>query len=221
MSPKLTRKSPQPVHRHSRSTKIADFTACKNHIHIQLLAIAYFLRPGLPMTLQSSISGAQNEPKIHPSAPRWLGAEPRTAQRHPRGSFSALRTSWGATLCSYESWDRALQHLNNSSARIKNSNRQIWSFLSRGTQTSAAPHKASLTLIYKTCEGWRGTVSDFRPTHANGQKSKIDHRTKRVLPNASCLPRVADWKLGSRMDAPIFDFGRVLKFHWSWTGFIR
>ena len=45
------------------------------------------------------------------------------------------------------------------------------------------------------------------------QKSKIDHRTKRVLPNARCLLGVADPKLGSRMDAPIFHFGRELKFY--------
>ena len=41
--------------------------------------------------------------------------------------------------------------------------------------------------------------------------SKIENcgSKKRVLPKARCLGGVADRKLGSRMDAPIFDFGRA------------
>ena len=38
------------------------------------------------------------------------------------------------------------------------------------------------------------------------QKSKIADKKKRVLPNARCLVDVAVRKLGSRMDALIFDF---------------
>ena len=41
------------------------------------------------------------------------------------------------------------------------------------------------------------------------QKSKIADQKKRVLPKARCLGEVADRKLGSRMDAPIFDFGKA------------
>ena len=38
-------------------------------------------------------------------------------------------------------------------------------------------------------------------------------QTNHHLANARCLPGVADQKLGSRMDAPIFVLERVLKFH--------
>ena len=60
----------------------------------------------------------------------------------------------------------------------------------------------------------------FKPWKSR-QKSKIDHRTKRVLPHAIPFLVVADWKLGSRMDAPIFDFGRYLKFHFCGDHFNR
>ena len=43
----------------------------------------------------------------------------------------------------------------------------------------------------------------------------------RHLANARCLPGVADQKLGSRMDAPIFVLERVLKFHFCGGHFIR
>ena len=53
--------------------------------------------------------------------------------------------------------------------------------------------------------------------------SKIENcgSTKRVLPNARLLPGVADQKLGSRMDAPILVFDRVLKSHHSCGHFNR
>ena len=53
--------------------------------------------------------------------------------------------------------------------------------------------------------------------------SKIENcgSAKRVLPNARLLPGVADQKLGSRMDAPIFVFGSTCENHQTGTGFIR
>ena len=64
MSVKLTRKWPQPVHSHSRHTKIADFTACKNRSKVQLLQSAYFSISGVPMGSHRSIPLLKNEPQI-------------------------------------------------------------------------------------------------------------------------------------------------------------
>ena len=52
----------------------------------------------------------------------------------------------------------------------------------------------------------------FKPLKLR-QKSKIADQKKRVLPNARCLVDVAVRKLGSRMDAPIFDFGIASESH--------
>ena len=65
---------------------------------------------------------------------------------------------------------------------------------------------------FKKCQK---SVSD---AFSNLQKPIQKHRH---LHNASCLGYCPFWKLGSRMDAPISVLERVLKFHWSWTGFIR
>ena len=216
--------------------------------------------------------------KFHQNAPRWLGADLQIAQRQSGGSFSPLRTSWEAILCSYESWDRALQHPNSNKTQHTATSRQFSIFLSRGYDMCA--HRRTVLLIhiqkYADTLGPKlmltyphGVTSILqskialpRPTalriasatvalvrlhifswffifqdseiHANfrsdaltwrfktlksRQKSKIANQKKRVLPHAKCLLDVADWKLGSRMDAPIFVLDSTCENHPNWRWF--
>ena len=85
MSPKLTRKWTQPVHTHSRNTKIADFIACKNWIKIELLEIAYFPIPGVSMGLQRSIWKPKKEPKIPPKRTALTRRRPPNCAKTVRG----------------------------------------------------------------------------------------------------------------------------------------
>ena len=72
MPPKLAPKSTKPIQIHTVNTQNADFTACKNHAQLHQSEITYFLLPGVPMTLQCSISQPQNEAKLHPKSSKFI-----------------------------------------------------------------------------------------------------------------------------------------------------
>ena len=76
MSPKLTRKWPQPVHWHSRNTKIANFIAYKNYTKSNFYKSHIFWFKECQWGSKGRFRSPKMSRKFHQNAPRWFGADP-------------------------------------------------------------------------------------------------------------------------------------------------